>query len=349
MSRFGRGYRVFYVEEPDWESGRPSQDIEVVGENVWVVKPRLPANLAPATAEAVQGTLLDDLIQQYNIESYLLWYYTPAALTFSSHLRPEMVVYDCMDELSLFKGASADLCEKEQALFDRADIVFTGGPSLYEAKRTRHDNTHLFPSSIDFDHFYQARYLEEPADQALIPHPRLGFFGVIDERFDIELVEAIATSRPDWQLVLVGPVVKIDPKLLPHRHNIHYLGMRPYNALPAYLSGWDVALLPFAQNDATRFISPTKTPEYLAGGKPVVSTPIRDVIHLYGHLDMVHIAPDASEFIASVEEILANGVSPSWLAASDRLLAQSSWDCTWSEMQQRLEAVTTRNGRAMSR
>lgn len=322
----------------------PTLTVKTITENLRVVKPVLPPNLSPEAAVEAQRTLLDNLLEEYNVHDYALWYYTPAALAFSAHLQPQAVVYDCMDELSLFQGASADLCTWEEELFRRADVVFTGGPSLYEAKRLRHNNAHLFPSSIDFNHFARARQDSEPADQAAIPYPRLGFFGVIDERFDIELIDAVARARPDWQVVLIGPVVKIDPQQLPRHDNIHYLGARDYDMLPAYLGGWDVALLPFARNNATRFISPTKTPEYLAGGKPVVSTPIRDVIDLYGHLDMVCIAADGDEFVQCIEKLLDQGIQSHWLSASDSLLAHSSWDSTWSAMEQQLQAGIVRQG-----
>ena len=199
-----------------------------------------------------------------------------------------------MDELSKFKFAPEHLLELEQELIDRADVVFTGGSSLYEAKKDRHDNVHCFPSSVDRAHFAKARARQfEPADQEDLPQPRLGFYGVIDERFDTELLDKVAEMRPDWSFVMVGPVVKISEDDLPKRPNIHYLGGKTYDELPAYLSGWDVALMPFAMNESTQFISPTKTPEYLAGGKPVVSTPIKDVVRHYGQLEGVQDRVDA--------------------------------------------------------
>ena len=214
-----------------------------------------------------------------------------------------------------------------------ADVVFTGGQSLYEAKHQKR-SVHAFPSSIDRDHFMHARTRgEDPEDQKRIPHPRLGFFGVIDERFDIELLDAVAAARPHWQFVLVGPITKIDPASLPQRLNTHYLGPKQYEELPKYIAGWDVALLPFAINESTRYISPTKTPEYLAAGKPVVSTPITDVIRPYGQMDLVRIAGTAEEFRAAIEDALKpNATGKEWLDQVDKFLAQTSWDKTWAEM-----------------
>jgi UDP-galactopyranose mutase len=240
-----------------------------------------------------------------------------------------------MDELSAFKGAHPELKANENQLLKRASVVFTGGHSLYEAKQHQHENIHPFPSSIEKEHFATARTLsEEPADQKDIPHPRLGFYGVIDERMDIELLAGMAQARPDWHLVIIGPVVKIDPETLPTHPNIHYLGGKSYQELPAYLAGWDIAMLPFAINDSTKFISPTKTPEYLAAGKPVISTPIRDVVRPYGENGLVRIASNSEEFVACAEEIFSESsdVRTKWLSEVDAFLADNSWDNTLNEM-----------------
>jgi UDP-galactopyranose mutase len=261
----------------------------------------------------------------------VLWYYTPMALAWSRHLRAAAVVYDCMDELSAFAGASRDLRAREAELLARADLVMTGGASLYEAKRHGHGAVHLFPSSVDVPHFAGARLPQsDPADQADIPRPRLGYFGVVDERMDLELVAGVAAARPAWQLVMVGPTAKIDEASLPRAANIHYLGRKPYEALPAYLAGWDVALLPFAHNEATRYISPTKTPEYLAAGRPVVSTSIRDVVRPYGERGAVRIADGVEAFVAAAGECLAAPHAGRDIA--DALLRGMSWDATWRSM-----------------
>jgi UDP-galactopyranose mutase len=254
------------------------------------------------------------------------------ALDFTRDVRAGAVVFDCMDELSAFRGAPPELLAHEADLMTRADLVFTGGQSLFEAKRERHRRVFAFPSSVDVPHFAQARNgASDPSDQAHLPRPRLGFFGVIDERMDLELLGAVADRRPDWQMVMLGPCVKIDPAALPRHQNIHYLGMKRYEELPAYLSGWDVAMLPFARNESTRFISPTKTPEYLAAGRPVVSTSVRDVVRPYGEREFVAIADTADEFVAAVERALA-GAPDGWRERVDGFLSEMSWDRTWSEM-----------------
>lgn len=351
LSRAARDRRVFVLEEPVFSNGSMRMELRECAENLFIVVPYLPEGLQSEVAvDAVMREMTDRFIAERNINDYVLWYYTPMALSFTQHLKPVATVYDCMDELSAFKGASPRLRAREQQLFGQTDLVFTGGQSLYEAKRSQHKAVYAFPSSIDHAHFEQARAgIEEPADQKNIPHPRLGFFGVIDERFDVELLARVAEQRPDWQFVMIGPVVKIDPATLPQRQNIHYLGSKNYQQLPAYLAGWDVALLLFARNEATRFISPTKTPEYLAAGKPVVSTSIRDVVQPYGAHKLVKIADKPDEFIRAVEEVLNMDQSSraDWLARVDQFLTTSSWDDTWSRMSELIREVVERNQRSL--
>jgi Glycosyltransferase len=279
----------------------------------------------------------------------VFWYYTPMALTFTEHFNPVASVYDCMDELSGFKGAPSQISLLEKRLFRQVDLVFTGGQSLYEAKRNQHPAVYAFPSSIDASHFGKARTtVTDPEDQASIPHPRLGFFGVIDERFDTELLDQVAAKRPDWQFIMIGPVVKIHPDSLPKHPNIHYLGPKKYNELPGYLAGWDIALLLFARNESTRFISPTKTPEYLAAGKPVISTSIRDVVRPYGELKLVEITDNPDEFIKAAEKILSRPASSEWLTRVDAFLENMSWDKTWAQMSDLIDEVIERRRPARS-
>lgn len=339
LMRCARDHRVFFIEEPLPGDGLARMDVHAVEPNIWVIVPLLPEGVVGEEAEELQARLLADLLRQFAVTRYILWYYTPMALGFTRDLTPEVVVYDCMDELSAFANAPSLLREREAELFSRADLVFTGGQSLYEAKRGRHPRIFPFPSSVHVAHFARARTaIPDPPDQAAIPHPRLGFYGVIDERMDLGLIDGVAAARPEWQLVMLGPTAKIEAEALPRRANIHYLGLKAYAELPAYLAGWDVALLPFAQNEATRFISPTKTPEYLAAGKPVVSTPIRDVVRPYGEAGLVHIAADAPAFIAAVERVFVEDPA-AHRGRADALLARMSWDRTWTEMRRHIEDI----------
>ena len=348
LTRFARTAPVVVWEEPiDAEDGaspslhiRPAADCAAVT----LVTPRLPHGGSEDERNALLKQLLDGYLAS-NTRRFVAWYYTPMMLPFSRHLDPACTVYDAMDELANFRFAPPMLLELERELLERADVVFTGGYSLYEAKKQRHGNVHPFPSSVDRAHFAQARgAMTDPADQAGLAHPRLGFYGVFDERIDLDLIAAVADARPDWQLVMVGPVVKISEDELPRRANIHWLGGRSYAELPAYLSGWDVALMPFAINAATRFISPTKTPEYLAAGVPVVSTPIRDVKRHYERVAGVRIAGTAEQFIAGCEAQLALRKSGDrWLAEVDGLLSTMSWDITQARMAALIDEVIAKD------
>ncbi len=351
MSRFARDSVVIYWEEPMWERDASARlEVRIDPEHgVVVAKPVLPEGLGAAEQATELRKLLDRLLAERQ-GPLVRWYYTPMMLDFSRHLPAACIVYDCMDELANFRFAPPQLMDLERELLAEADLVFTGGYSLYEAKRGRHPNIHPFPSSVDRRHFAKAREPQpDPADQAGAPHPRLGFYGVIDERMDIQLLDALAAARPDWSLMIVGPVVKIDPADLPRRPNIHYLGGKTYDELPAYLAGWDVALMPFAINEATRFISPTKTPEYLAGGKPVVSTAIVDVRRHYGELDGVAIADTAEAFIAACERALALPRGGPWLKHVDAVLAELSWDRTQAQMASFIDkAMAARRARVLT-
>jgi glycosyltransferase involved in cell wall biosynthesis len=338
MSRFSRTMNVIFWEEPVDIGARETAYLQVReapdAPNVRVAVPHLPQGMPDHAREAALMRLLDAHIASIR-GTLIAWYYTPMMLPFSRHIDADVTVFDAMDELSKFKFAPTKLLDLEQELIDRADIMFTGGSSLFEAKKGRHDNIHCFPSSVDRVHFLNGRARQfDPADQEDLPRPRLGFYGVIDERFDTELLDEVAAMRPDWSFVMVGPVVKISDEDLPKRPNIHYLGSKTYAELPGYLAGWDVALMPFAMNESTQFISPTKTPEYLAGGKPVVSTPIKDVVRHYGQLEGVKIASSAEEFVEACEQALdlAHNPESGWLGEADLMLSASSWDTTQARM-----------------
>jgi UDP-galactopyranose mutase len=349
MTRFAQHNRVIFWEEPQADVHSEIARLELktcVQSGVVVATPVLPAGLDSAARDAAVRGLLDELLAD-SAEDLVRWYYTPMMLGFSRHLPAICTVYDCMDELANFRFAPPELLDRERELFALADVVFTGGYSLYEAKRLKHGNLHPFPSSVDRRHFAQARLATaEPADQAGLPRPRFGFYGVIDERMDLGLLATLAEARPDWSIVMVGPVVKIDRAELPDQANITYLGGKAYEELPAYLGGWDVALMPFAINESTRFISPTKTPEYLAGGKPVVSTPIVDVMRHYGDLAGVKIADTPEAFIAACDQALILARSGgAWLEVVDDALSALSWDETFRRMNDLVGATIVANQR----
>ena len=336
LTRAARDWHVLYLEEARFEppgADTPRLERRAVAPGIEVVVPVLPYwDGVPGSVERLQRPLLDTLLAGEG-QPDVVWYYTPLAHAVAGHLTPRVTVYDCMDELSAFKDASPQLLLEERRLLRRADLVFTGGPSLYGAKRVVCPGAHCFPSSIDAAHFAGARGVgfTEPPGMAALPHPRIGWFGVVDERMDLALLDACATLRPDWSFVMIGPVVKVDPASLPRRANIHWLGGRSYADLPAYLAHWDAGFMNFALNEATRYISPTKTPEYLAAGVPVVSTAIADVVNPWGEMGLVEIADTTGEAVAALERVMARSRG-SWLARVDAHLAQISWDKTWDGM-----------------
>ena len=347
LTRLAQHYRILFVEEPVFDAGPAFIEQSSPVPNLTVCRPHTSSQSAGFHDDQIPPLqpLLAALLGAG--EQPIVWFYTPMALPLLHQLHPSLVVYDCMDELAAFKNPPKQLLQRETALLNLADLVFAGGPSLYQAKRERHANAHCFPSSVDVRHFEQAldRSLSHPL-QHDIPHPRLGFYGVIDERFDIGLTEALADANPQWQLVLVGPVIKIDPASLPRRRNIHYLGQQSYADLPAFLAGWDVCLLPFALNEATRFISPTKVLEYMAAQLPIVSTPIADVAQPYGHV--VAIAADSASFVAACQSALTQDgpAHAAMLATMRDIVAGTSWDVTADAMRKLLETTPQRRAAA---
>lgn len=339
LTRAAARFDVTYVEEPLVEAGADPSWRTVATDGITVATPILPEGLSDAMRHLALEALIDRLPAAR--APRVAWYYTPLALDFTRRLKADVTVYDNMDELTLFHGADSRIALLEAELMARADVVFTGGHSLFEAKRDRHANIHAVPSSVDAAHFARnpAAPTSDPADQAQIPHPRAGFFGVVDERMDMAFLASLAALRPDIHFPIIGPVVKIAPTSCAQAPNIHWLGSRSYAELPAYLHHWDVGLMPFARNDATRFISPTKTPEYLAAGLPVVSTPIRDVVRPYGERGLVEIAATPEQAAQALDRALAVARTPRWRAAVADQIASTSWDRTWAFMLGRIEAL----------
>ncbi|TPK85578.1 glycosyltransferase family 1 protein [Mesorhizobium sp. B2-4-13] len=334
--------RVVYFEEPVFEElPQPLMRTSEASPNILIVTPVLPVGTSAAKADAVQRRFVQQTIASMPHSRLIAWYYTPMALRFTEYLEPDICVYDCMDELSAFKNAPPELRQMEKVLLHRADLVFTGGLSLFETKRHLHHAIYPFPSSIDVNHFHKARKPgKDPADQAGIPHPRVGYFGVIDERLDVDLVAQAAETMPDVHFVMLGPVVKIDAASLPRAENLHWLGGKAYRDLPDYLRHWDAGWMPFALNEATRFISPTKTPEFLAAGLPVVSTAIVDVVRSYGAAGLVEIA-DSDDLETKLRSALSR---PRQMLRQqvDAYLADTSWERTWNAMAAHIERAHER-------
>ncbi len=351
LTRLARNRQVFFIEEPVYDRRyEPYMDLSSPTRNVTVARPHTRSEHYGFNDEQLPllSEMVQELIEREELTDYVVWLYTPMALPLARTLNPRAVVFDVMDELSAFKNAPQYMKDMEQQTLDWADVVFTGGPSLYRAKRGRHSNLHCFSSSVDAGHFAHARHISEAPDQADIPHPRFGFYGVIDERMDFDLLSIMAKAHPDWQIVMVGPVTKIDPTSLPQHPNIHYMGPRQYNELPSYLAGWDVCMLPFALNESTRFISPTKTLEYMAAELPIVSTPIADVAGPYG--DIVYLGGTPKEFIQACEDALNSPTKERErrTAAMRAVLENTSWDTTVQNMEALISSAVEVRSAGMS-
>lgn len=344
ISRLAGTFNILFIEEPIQckENQNGHWQLDQAAPSVLVCTPHTRCPKPGFNRSQLQELeyLLDELLEQQEISQPLVWLYTPMALPLAKRLHPICMVYDVMDELSAFKEAPPELLQWEAETYRCVDVVFTGGPSLYRAKSHLHSNIHCFPSSVDTVHFGKARQARiDHIKQAKLPQPRLGFFGVIDERIDLALLDQIAQRKPKWQIVMVGPVTKINPSDIPVHHNIHYLGQQPYELLPAFLAGWDVCLLPFALNESTRFISPTKTLEYMAAGKPIVSTSITDVVEPYG--DIVYIGDTADEFINACSSGLYQTVEDKQqrIAKMQHVLSHTSWNTTALAMTKQINKI----------
>jgi UDP-galactopyranose mutase len=346
LSRLARNHRVFVIEEPEYaDTDTPFLESVPSGAvNVSVFRPRMRAVYPFYVGEQILviRALTRRLLEQERVGRFVIWLYTPMALPVATSFSPLAKVFDCMDELSAFRFAAEELPLRDRATMRWADVVFTGGRSMYESRRRQHPNIHCFPSSVDATHFRKALddTTPEPEDQREIPRPRLGFFGVIDERADFDVLTALASSHSEWQIVMVGPFAKVSPDEVPHFPNIHYLGQQPYASLPNYLKGWDVALIPFALNHSTRFLSPTKVLEYMAAERPIVSTPITDILQ---YRSALLIAEGTQAFVRACE--LALGASQeqraAWVAEMRHVVAATSWDVTAAQIETLIDRAMT--------
>lgn len=324
ISRMAKEYKVLFIEEPiAFEPGEEnSGNLIIINDNLHVLQPRV-SNI----------NKIKNIIPQFVSNNHVDfgWFYSAAFVPLLEEFNFNTIVYDCMDELSMFKGAPSELIVLEKFLLSNAHIVFTGGKSLYESKKIHHKNVYCFPSSVDREHFEKAMNgVIVPDDIACISHPVVGYFGVIDERLDLELIREAAETHPDISFAMIGPLAKISEEDLPRLENIHYLGMKSYEILPNYLKAFAIAMMPFALNDATKFISPTKTLEYIAAGKPIISTPIKDVVRDFNHC--VTIVENAQEFSDAILFILENHHDLSLEFEYEEILEKTSWNKTVEKM-----------------
>ncbi len=346
VSRLSRQHRILFVETlaPDPQLSTATARFERAKEfpNITLLRLQFPAWRWP------DGEYIDlerrRLVQEFVIgpgagqfENPVQWFYDPmAAPAFLGHMGEILTVYDCMDELSKFRGAPPQIVERETELLKRADVVFTGGRKLFEAKSRWNGNCHFYACGVEGEHFGRARAAETvvPPDIASLPKPVLGFFGVVDERMDYELVAKLADANRRWSIVIIGPTIKVEPGALPRRSNLHWLGARAYADLPSCCKGFDLCLMPFALNESTEFINPTKALEYMATGRQIVSTAVPDVVRNFA--GVVKIGRSHGEYLELCEEALEQ---PDYAAIAKglQLTAENSWDAIVAELENHLQ------------
>lgn len=354
LSRFAKKHPVLFVELTEFDladGAQPKLELETVAHNVTMANLHLPAKLEGTDeVTALMRKYVKFAIEAVNndgrFDNPLLWYYNPMDAGWAlGYINGRGIVYDCMDELSQFRGAPPELIERERLLLQRADIVFTGGYELWLKKSRQHPNVHFFGCGVEYHHFSQAQDSAKPLPEDLRNRskPVIGWFGVVDERVDYDLLAKVAELRPDYNFVLVGPVVKVDPAHLPQAPNIHWLGGRDYKVLPDYCRGYDVCMMCFALNEATEYINPTKALEYLATGKPVVGTPVSDVVRQYS--DTVLIAKSPEDFAANIDRAL-NKPDLRMIQKGIDKAKEASWESTVEKMQGLIEEAIGSRQRA---
>jgi UDP-galactopyranose mutase len=351
LSRLASTRRVLVIEDPIYKADTPPHwEFASPTPRLTVCRPHLPAN--SQKHQSSWKTLLHQLKTSYSISNPVGWLATPLALPLLNEFSPSVILYDAIDELNCPRGTTTQWLDMENKVLSKADAVFTSGYSLYQMLRQKHSNVHCLPSSADINHFKQARTLRrmyegqtlftveshEPEGHACLPHPRLGYCGVLDKRIDFELIDLVARTRPEWQVVLVGPLVDLKPSQLPRQPNLHYLGPRPYDQLPAYIAGWDAALMPFVCNDSTRYLNPTTTMEYMAAERLIVTTRVADVVKPYCGIVFVGHSPNT--FIVGCEEAIT--ASETERLTQVRLMREALTLNSWQATVRSMDFVLTR-------
>ncbi len=358
LSRLSVRHPVLFVEAPVPADGikAASLTLREVADypNVVVLQMQMPAArwsdgawVDKERRRLVQSVLAGPLGRKF--AEPIQWFYDPMAVTaFAGHLGERALVYDCMDQLSQFKGAPAKLVRRERELLAVADVVFAGGPKMWAAKREHNANCFAYGCGVDVKHFGKARHAatEIPHDVAHLRGKILGYFGVVDERIDYALLAALADHDPEWHVVIVGPTAKVDPAEFPQRDNLHWLGGRDYAQLPLYAKAFDVCLMPFAINEATEYINPTKALEYMATATPIVSTAVQDVVLQFS--DIVRVADSPEQFIAHCEREATRPTAARVRRGLQRA-RRNTWDSIVAQLEMHIEdALVTKRAVATS-
>jgi glycosyltransferase involved in cell wall biosynthesis len=348
LSRLSQRHPILFIEGPILHDKNEAPTFELLPvaqyPNVTVMRTHFPASRFQngAWVDAERLRLLKEAMNgplKGRFECAVQWFYDPmAAPCFIGKIGERAVVYDCMDELSQFKFAPPEIVAREKVLLASADVVFAGGRKMWLSKSRHNDNAHFYGCGVDVQHFAKARLAETelPADVANLKRPILGYFGVVDERLDYDLIAKLADADPNWQIVMVGPTAKVNPDDLPKRANIHWLGRREYAQLPNYTKAFDVCLMPFALNEATEYINPTKALEYMATGRPIVSTAVPDVVSNFSEAVNVAISQDCfvemcvRALSAPDEEAIQRGIE---------MANNNQWDAIVAKLEGHIEDV----------
>ncbi|MFN2646380.1 MAG: glycosyltransferase [Burkholderiales bacterium] len=351
FSRLAAEQRVLFLEEPCYEGTQATLRLTEPQPGIVRVVPILPERMPVDDECAIVLPLVRAALERHPLlagefDSPIQWFYSPmTAPDFIGQLGETCVVYDCMDELANFRFAPPDIQEREAFLLQHADVVFTGGQQLFEAKSRRHRNVHFYGCGVDAAHFARARSEATPVPSALakLPRPVLGYFGVIDERLDYPLIARLAEAFPEGSVAMVGPLAKVNAAELPQAPNLHWLGQQSYAALPGFVKGFDICLMPFALNEATRYINPTKTLEYMAAGKPIVSTAVPDVVRQFSSI--VELADSREDFVRGVSRAVA-APRPDVIAHGIERAERSTWEAIVAAMRRDVMAVLGQTARA---
>jgi glycosyltransferase involved in cell wall biosynthesis len=302
--------------------------------NIFVVNPLVLPLPGSALAQRLNGVLLERSLRRtlskLSFARPILWTFLPTMNRLVGRLGERLLVYHCVDKYSEFSGVPRDaIVAMERDLVKRADLVFTSAARLLEECRPLNPHTHFITHGVDTAHFGRALDPQTPVpdDLAGIRKPVAGFFGLIADWVDLPLIRSLARERPDWSFVLIGKAAT-DLAPLQGLSNVHWLGQKPYTELPGYCRGFDVALIPFVQNELTLRVNPLKLREYLAAGLPVVSTPLPEISRYDG---LVRLATRREEFIGGIEAALAER-SPELAGRRFEAMRGESWEARVADM-----------------
>jgi len=351
LSRLSKKHRILFVEGPilhdeniePYAELKPSEKYP----NVIVMQTYFPSSRFHdgEWVDAKRRELLDDVLcgpLKGKFERSVQWFYDPMAV--EAHLGQHgaiSTVYDCMDELSQFKFCPPALIERESRLLAAADVVFAGGRKMWQSKSRYNSNAHFYGCGVDVNHFGKAQLssTEIPEDIRHLEGPILGYFGVVDERLDYDLIAQLAAARPDWHIVMVGPTAKVDPADFPRAENIHWMGGRDYSQLPSYTKAFDLALMPFALNEATEYINPTKALEYMATATPIVSTPVPDVVSNFA--SVVKISSSSEEFVELCQQQVAQFDQVA-VERGLKMASENTWDAIVAKLEKHIDEALSR-------